>query len=103
MYKKFEKWNTFFEKDIFKNLDVLVIFYGENISTITYYYEQIPNNTFRLLLIKDQSFIYENNLFSYINDFLLVNMENRIVAVGNPMKEKNIFEIFKYKIKQQNE
>ncbi|MCC5939410.1 MAG: hypothetical protein JJU34_19180 [Lunatimonas sp.] len=96
--KNFNDWNTFFGQKDYEDTDIYIIFFGGNFNTVHHYYDSIINPKFKIFFMNDRLFIYDNNLFMYLNKFLLVNSDNRILAVGDPLQERHIDNIFRHLI-----
>lgn len=96
---RFIEWNEFLQTGKLNDINVLFIAEGRS----NEYFETNINKydfRFNILLDEESTFLDENKLIAYQKTVFLLDSENRVLLVGNPIGNKTILDYYNYEIKQ---
>jgi len=96
--EKFKAWQAFITKGNFNKTNVVFVALGENNEYFEYHVNKHGNFDFQILLDPSGKFMDNNGLVPYVSNAFLLDKNNKIVMIGDPIANPAIKNFYDYEI-----
>jgi hypothetical protein len=93
---KINNWNEFLKTNKFPGAQVLFIAAGPPGNELTHYLAETNQLSIPLLIDSSEKFIQENNLAMYYQNTFLLDENNKVIMIGDPLKHKNVYDYYQH-------
>lgn len=98
--EKFKAWQEYKKQGNFNNLDIVFVAQGKVTEYFDYNVNKINNFDFKIYVDTTSSFIDSNGILLHSNSTFLLDRNNQIVMIGDPISNSIIKDFYAQKIEE---
>ena len=94
--EKINQWNEFLKTNKFQEAQILFIAVGPPSEDLTHYLNETNELSIPVLIDSSEKFIEKNNLQTYYQSTFLLDENNKVIMIGDPLKHENVYDYYRH-------